>query len=141
MNKTDEPTDYARGWYFKMVEIWRDRVDLLRIRDTGSLRHSIRTDRATLSADRMAFSFVYLQYGIYVDLGVGNGYTHGNGGDLPFLNPAYRLEHHLGTPRRRRVWFSRSWYISVLVLKDKLAEVIGEKFSGLFDNLSERERG
>ena len=64
-----------------------------------------------------------------------------NGGDLPFLDPAYRLEHHLGKPRQRRPWFNKSWYISVMVLKDKLADVIGEEFAGLFDNLEHRERG
>ena len=65
-----------------------------------------------------SLAFRYLEYGIYVDLGVGNGYRRDNGGDLPFLDTAYRLE-----------------------LKDKLAEVIGEEFAGLFDKLEQRERG
>ena len=88
-----------------------------------------------------SLAFRYLEYGIYVDLGVGNGYRRDNGGDLPFLDTAYRLEHHFGKPRQRRPWFNKSWYISVMVHKDKLAEVIGEEFAGLFDNLEQRERG
>ena len=28
-----------------------------------------------------------------------------------------------------------------MVLKDKLADVAGEEFAGLFDNLTQRERG
>lgn len=55
-----------------------------------------------------------------------------------FLAPSYRIEHKLGKPRERSPWFSRSWYISLMVLKDKLADVIGEKFAGLFDNLENR---
>lgn len=79
--------------------------------------------------------------GIYVDLGVGNGYRRGNGGNLPFLDPVYRHEHHKGMPRARRPWFNVSWFISTQVLKEKLGELIGEEFSGLFDNLFDRERG
>ena len=48
------------------------------------------------------------------------------------------IEHKLGKPRERRPWFNRSWYISLMVLKDKLADVIGEMFAGLFDNLENR---
>ena len=75
-----------------------------------------------------------------MDLGTGNGYTRGNGGDLEILNPTYRYKHHLGKQRERRPWFSRSWYISTQVLKEYLATIIGEGFAGLFDNLNSRER-
>ena len=34
------------------------------------------------------------------DMGVGNGYTKGNGGDLEILNPVYREEHGLNVPRK-----------------------------------------
>ena len=47
----------------------------------------------------------------------------------------------MGKKRERRLWFSRSWYISTMVLKDKLADVIGQDFAGLFDTLTDRERG
>lgn len=87
----------------------------------------------------MAFKF--LEYGIYVDLGVGNGYRHGNGGDLAFLGKAYRAEHHLGKARERKPWFNKSWYISVEVLKNRLAEILGDDFAGAFDSLTDKERG
>lgn len=60
---------------------------------------------------------------------------------LKFLDPVYRHEHHKGKPRSRRPWFNVSWFISTQVLKEKLGELIGEEFSGLFDNLTRHERG
>ena len=74
-------------------------------------------------------------------LKVGNGYSHGNGGDLEILNSVYRHEHRLGKMRQRKPWLNKSWYISTMVLKDKIADVAGEEFAGLFDNLTQRERG
>ena len=136
--RTENIGDYAQGWQDKMVDIWRDRIDLLRVRDTGALRASIEKGHFSFGEAGGSMSFPYLEYGIFVDLGVGNGYRRGNGGDLAFLAPAYRMEHNLGQPRERRPWFNRSWYISLMVLKDKLADVIGERFAGMFDNLDAR---
>lgn len=123
-----------------MVEIWRDRLDVLRVHDTGALRGSVKKGHFSIGESGGSLAFQYLQYGIYVDLGVGNGYRRDNGGDLAFLDKSYRFEHNMGQPRQRKPWFNKSWYISVMVLKDKIGEVIGEDFAGLFDNLQQRER-
>ena len=139
-NRTDSVKEYAQGWYDKMVEIWRDRLDAMNVNDTGSLRGSVQKGGFTIGDAGGSLMFKYLEYGIYVDLGVGNGYRHDNGGDLEFLDRVYRYEHKMGKPRERRPWFNKSWYISVMILKDKLADVIGKEFYGLFDNLTERER-
>ena len=136
---TDSIREYAQGWQDKMIEIWRDRLDLLGVRDTGALRASVQKGHFDMGDAGGAMAFRYLQYGIYVDLGVGNGYRRGNGGDLEILNPTYRYEHHLGKQRERRPWFTRSWYISTQVLKEHLATIIGEGFAGLFVNLNSRE--
>ena len=32
--------------------------------------------------------------------------------------------------RQRKPWFNKSWYISTMVLKDKIADVAGEEFPG-----------
>lgn len=145
------PIDYAGAWHQKMIEIWGDRLRLLQIGNTGALRQSVRSRSLNLSEDNIRMSFEFLQYGIYVDAGVGNGYTHGNQGNLDILNPIYREEHGLNRPRRRgrkadgkmtsgkprkkRPWFSRSWYISVEVFKEALADMYGQEYVGLFDNI------
>ncbi len=132
---------YIQAWRDKMAEIWRDRLDLLGVHDTGALRRSIQKGQFTVNDAHADLAFRFLEYGIYVDLGVGNGYTHGNGGDLEFLGAVYRQEHNLGKPRERKPWFNKSWYISVEVLKSHLASILGDQFSGAFDTLSDRERG
>lgn len=66
--------------------------------------------------------------------------AHDNGGDLEFLGKAYRQLHHLGKPRQRRPWFNKSWYISIEVLKDHMARIMGDQFTGAFDTLTPRER-
>ena len=39
--RTDSIREYSQGWFDKMVEIWRDRLGVLRIKDTGALRGSV----------------------------------------------------------------------------------------------------
>ena len=137
----DDREEYLRAWRAKMVQIWQDRLDLMGIHHTGALRRSVKAGAASIAGREAVMAFNYLEYGIYVDLGVGNGYRPGNGGDLHFLGKAYRKLHNLGEPRKRRPWFNKSWYISIEVLKDHMARIMGDEFSGAFDTLTERERG
>lgn len=132
---------YLKAWRMKMVQIWQDRLDLLGVHDTGALKRSVKAGELNLRDAEADMAFKFLEYGIYVDLGVGNGYRHGNGGDLAFLGKAYRAEHHLGKARERKPWFNKSWYISVEVLKNRLAEILGDDFAGAFDSLTDKERG
>ena len=70
-----------------------------------------------------------------MDAGVGNGYRRGNGGDLQFLGKTYRATHGLGEPRKKKRWFSPSWYISTRVIAERWGRILGERFAGLIDNL------
>lgn len=72
--RTDSIREYSQGWFDKMVEIWRDRLDVLRIKDTGALRDSVQKGHFSIGEAGGSLAFRYLEYGIYVDLGVGNGY-------------------------------------------------------------------
>jgi len=121
---------YTREWYDKMIKIWRDRIDLMGAIKTGALRQSVSGGGLTVGGYDIRATFHFLQYGIYVDAGTGNGYRHGNGGNLAILDKDYRRAHGMKKQRKRRPWFSRSWYISREVLKDKLAKLIGEDFIG-----------
>ncbi len=127
---------YLAAWRDKMVQIWQDRLDLLQVHDTGRLRNSVHTAASNITQTEATLVYQFIQYGIYVDRGVGNGYRHDNGGDLKFLGKAYRRQHHLGKPREKKPWFSPSWYISVEVLKDHLARIVGDEFRAALDTIS-----
>lgn len=134
-NNTADLKTYSKAWYDKMVEIWRDRIDAMNILDTGALRGSVAGNGFAMDEMGGQMSFKFLQYGIYVDLGTGKGYKRGNGGDLEFLGKDYRKQHNLGKARKKRPWFSTSWYVSNKVIRDVYARLVGEKFVGIMDNL------
>ena len=134
-NNTADLKTYSKAWYDKMVEIWRDRIDAMNILDTGELRQSVAGANFAMDDAGGQMAFQFLQYGIYVDLGTGKGYKRGNGGDLEFLGKDYRKQHKLGKARKKRPWFSKSWYISTQVIKDVYARFVGDKFVGIMDNL------
>ena len=103
-----------------MVMYWQERLDRLRINDTGRLRSSIQGMLHPGPVTTIEHSF--LVYGKYVSDGVarefGRGYTDSmgrtygssrggegtwNGGQLPFLLPggeAYREKHGLDHPKK-----------------------------------------
>ena len=134
-NKTSDLKTYSKAWYDKMVEIWRDRIDAMNILDTGELRQSVAGANFAMDDAGGQMAFKFLQYGIYVDLGTGKGYKRGNGGNLEFLGKEYRKQHKLGKARKKRPWFSTSWYVSTQVIRDVYARFVGDQFVGIMDNL------
>ena len=134
-NNTADLKTYSKAWYDKMVEIWRDRIDAMNILDTGELRQSVAGANFAMEDAGGQMAFKFLQYGIYVDLGTGKGYKRGNGGDLEFLVKDCRKQHKFGAARKKRPWFSKSWYISTQVIREVYARLVGEKFVGIIDNI------
>lgn len=134
-NNTADLQTYSKAWYDKMVEIWRDRIDAMNILDTGALRGSVAGKGFAIDEMGGQMAFQFLQYGIFVDLGTGKGYKRGNGGDLEFLGKDYRKQHKLGKARKKRPWFSTSWYVSTKVIRDVYARLVGDQFVGIMDNL------
>ena len=89
---------WVDNWAKMMVQIWQDKLKYWAIKDTGALMKSF---TESVTHDRLSANIImrFLSYGIYQAYGVGNGYSHNNGGDLPFLGAAYRKEHGLNEPR------------------------------------------
>jgi len=105
-----------RAWADITLKIWRAKLTTIPVHDTGALYKSF-LPLFTVQAgnDVQKIEFAFKLYGIFVDMGVGNGYTHGNGGDLGF------------TPvRKRKEWYSRVFYREVMILKDILKEKYGK---------------
>lgn len=126
-----EAQQYSRGWYEMMVRIWRDRLSRMVPPDTGNLYRSVQPAGLHVSGLSMQAMFKFVQYGIYVDAGVGNGYKKGNGGYLEILDKTYRRTHNLKKQRKRRPWFSRSWAISCKVIGDTYSRLAGDNYVGM----------
>lgn len=133
---------WVDNWAKMMVQIWQDKLKYWAIKDTGALMKSF-TESVTHDGLSANIIMRFLSYGIYQAYGVGKGYSHNNGGDLPFLGAAYRREHRLdeprkvgpawggyytsGEPRERRDWFNPKLYASLMRMKETMAHMVGEE--------------
>jgi len=113
---------YEEGWTREMSAYWRERMLKLGIYDTGALYRSV---AGTIKSQTIEHRF--LQYGIYVAAGVGNGYKRNNGGDLKFLKDWKTNKKH----RKKRDWFARKYYSSVMRLAEFEASYYGQAYNGL----------
>lgn len=142
----EDKKKYLDAWSEMMINIWRDKITHMRVLDTTALYWNM-SDKVEFSEDIQKVSHHFLKYGIYQDLGTGRGYKHGNEGDLDILDPDYRVDHGLnrprswngpkskghtsGKPRKRKEWYSRAYYASVMVLKEHMSRMYAEEFVGI----------
>lgn len=127
-NKADSDVrkKWQQAWSKMMIDIWQEKITRLKVIDTGKLWHEI-TQQAVFTEDTSTITHQFMEYGIYQDAGTGNGYTRGNGGDLKNLEN--RDERY---PKRKpRRWYSKSYYASVMALKEKMGEMYAEEFCGI----------
>lgn len=108
-----------------MIKIWREQIALLNVIDTGALYRS--TVAVATNADDKIVEITLAQafniYGLYQDYGTGGNTPRGNSGDLGRDNP-----------RRRRRWFSRKYFASVMNLREFFAENVGRDFCNVISN-------
>lgn len=105
-----------------MLKIWKEQMTLLDVIDTGALLASpkalpLRADGRFLEL-RLSQSF--LEYGLWQNFGTGKEIPRGNNGDI-------------GRERKRKKkpWFSRKYYASVMNLRDFLADNMAKEFVGV----------
>ena len=77
------------------------------------------------NGDKAKVSFTFLYYGYYWDEGVGNGYKHGNGGNLESLSDWSETngEGH----RKKHRWFNKVYWHEVNQLARLLSQQYGEE--------------
>lgn len=118
----DARQKYILAFNATMLEIWKERITLLEVIDTGLLLRSPLS--LSVKADGRFFevtlSQAFLEYGLWQDYGVGRETPRGNSGDIGRRKV-----------RQRRPWFSKKYYASVLNLRDFLGENIGQEFQGV----------
>ncbi len=127
-NMTDaEHQKWLEGWSEFMVKMWRERMMQFAppVYDTGVLSRSVQG--VIHPGPVTSIEHRFLEYGIYVARGVGNGYRHNNGGDLAFLKDWKTNPHH----RQKRDWFSKKYMYSLHRLNEFEAAYYGTTYNGL----------
>lgn len=149
-NFAEDLRAYQLAWTPKMVDIWEEKLLMLGVYDSGALVASL---TGNVNGDAMTFKF--LTYGVYVDTGVGYLYA-GHGGDIPFLDDAYRFEHDLdvprkvgpawgggytsGKPRQKKPWFNQKFFASQMKLKADLQRIVGDAFVGIVRTIEDSSK-
>ena len=108
-----------------MIKIWREQINLLGVIDTGQLYRS--TLAVGMNADGKFVSITLAQsfnaYGLFQDYGTGRETPRGNSGDIG-----------RDKVRRRRRWFSRKYFASVMNLQEFYADSLGREFCKTVSN-------
>lgn len=105
-----------------MLKIWKEQMTLLDVIDTGALLASPKS--LPLRADgrfmELGLSQSFLEYGLWQNFGTGKEIPRGNNGDI-------------GRERKRKKkpWFLRKYYASVMNLRDFLADNMAKEFVGV----------
>ena len=116
---------YVRAFNATMVKIWREQIALLGVIDTGALYRS--TVGVSLTADGkfidITLSQAFNTYGLFVDYGTGSNTPRGNSGDIGRENK-----------RKRKRWFSRKYFASVMNIQEFYADSLGQVFCRAISN-------
>lgn len=125
-----ERQKYVRAFNDTMIKIWREQIALLGVVNTGALYRS--TVAVSMTADGKFTSISLAQkfnlYGIYADYGVGSNTPRGNPGDLGRDNA-----------RKRRRWFSRKYFASVMNIREFFADNLGKDLADTVSNALTRD--
>ena len=127
----EERQKYVTAFNDTMIKIWKEQITLLDVIDTGMFLRSpisigLNTD-GRFSEVMLAQSF--LEYGIWQDYGTGKVVPRGNPGDLG--KPKVRKERH---------WFSRKYFMSVMNIKEFMAESLGHEFMGIISDALDADK-
>ena len=117
-NPQTEREKYVRAFNKTMIRIWQEQMRLLNVFYTGALYRS--TVAVGLSADGKFTSVTLSQsfntYGLFVDYGTGSNTPRGNSGDLG---------EGFSNRRKRKRWFSKKYYASVMNIQEFFADNLG----------------
>ena len=117
-----EREKYVMAFNDTMLKIWQEQITLLEVIDTGQLLASPRSlpVRADGRFFEVGLSQTFLEYGLWQDYGTGKETPRGNSGDIGREKK-----------RKRRRWFSKKYYASVMNIRDFFADNLGKEFQGI----------
>ena len=111
------------AWADIVIRIWRQKMAKYMIGLYRSKRKTpsheflfdsfVKHVQLASGGDQSLIDFIFKEYGIFVDMGVGKDTPAGNTGDTK-------------TKRRRKQWFSKVWYSEVMKLREVMAKQMGD---------------
>ena len=124
-----EREKYVIAFNDTMIKIWQEQITLLDVIDTRSLLRSpmalpVRADGRFVE---VGLSQAFLEYGLWQDYGTGKETPRGNSGDIGREKK-----------RKRRRWFSKKYYSSVMNIRDFFADNLGREFQGIISDAFEK---
>ena len=121
---------YEQRWTDFMVKFWQEKMMKFSppVYDTGALYHSLVGVLHPGSPTTIEHRF--LEYGIYVAAGTGNGYRRGNSGKDDENGKWNKGKGH----RQRRDWFAKKYLYSIHRLNDFEATFYGQAYQGLLSD-------
>lgn len=121
----EERRKYVTAFNRTMIKIWREQISLLGVVDTGTLYRS--TLAVGMTADgkftQITLSQSFRTYGIFQDYGTGRETPRSNSGDIG-----------RDKVRKRRRWFSRKYFASVMNIQEFYADNLGRQFCNAVSN-------
>ena len=125
----EERHKYVMAFNDTMLKIWQEQITLLEVIDTGQLLASpmafpVRADGRFFE---VGLSQAFLEYGLWQDYGTGKETPRGNSGDIGREKK-----------RKRRRWFSKKYYSSVMNIRDFFADNLGREFQGIISDAFDR---
>lgn len=126
----DERRKYISAFNDTMIRIWRDRIAKLSVVDTGALYNSLVKISTTHDAKIISVTMqqAFNLYGLYVDYGTGSNTPVGNPGDIGRPNR-----------RKRRRWFSKAHYASVMNLREFFSSNLGRHAASVISDALSQE--
>jgi hypothetical protein len=114
---------FLKEWAQVVIKMWEGKMNALDIYDTGELFNSfVNHIMAAANGDISKIDFIFKEYGLYVDMGVGKEISKGNDGDLS--DNAY-FDHSTQSyqmKRKAKPWYSKVFFREVMKLKEFLAK-------------------
>ncbi len=152
-NNRNESLEFEVDWdeFCRIViERWQNKMLDKDIYDTGTLYRSIEYGYRTVNSNNVAIGrgagkirtasvpdmmyFSFPMYGIYVEKGVGRGYTRGNSGDLVKFKGT-------GRGRERRTWYYRIFANQRHRLGEMVGEIYGRQAMSMIHTIESRSFG
>lgn len=124
-NTAESRRQYVEAFTGTMIDIWHDRLALLKVIDTGALYSSLASGLkiADEQVSVVSMSFDFKPYGKFVERGTGRETPHGNSGDIGRVK--------VRTPKR---WYFRKYLASVYNIRDFMLGSFNTDFVKIIDN-------